>query len=107
MCALRWGRGEAAIRSGLAWTLALPPPSPSHVSHLQGTGCQLAAAHHECEGGGCDQAPQEVLQTQAQQGCPWKGQDQQGPGLCAFPPMASPSPLRTVPGPSLASGVSR
>lgn len=47
------------------------PNVPATYPHLQGTGCQLAAAHHQGEGGGCDQASQEVLQTQAQQGCPW------------------------------------
>ena len=57
------------------------------------------------EGSGCDQAPQEVLQTQAQQGCSWEGEGQQGPGPRLLPPVAHPSPLRTVPGTGLALGL--
>ena len=65
------------IKRGLACIPALQPLGiPATPSYLQGTGCQLAAVHHQGECGGCNQAPQEVLQTQAQQGCPWEGRDQ-------------------------------
>lgn len=65
-------------------------PSGSQPPHLQGTWCQLAAAHHQGEGGRCDQAPQEVLQTQAQQSCPWGGGGQRGPGCTMLPPTPWP-----------------
>ena len=65
-----WGRGDH-VRTCLDSSPAAPGVAATSP-HLQGTWCQLAAAHHQGEGGGCDQAPQEVLQTQAQQGCPWE-----------------------------------
>lgn len=84
---MAWGWGDE-VR-----TRRPQPCSPSVTAtapHLQGTRCQLAAAHHQGEGGSCDQAPQEVLQTQAQQGCPWEGKGQQGPGLQVPPPHGQP-----------------
>lgn len=88
MCGLQGGRRMSC--QDLLGLQAHSPRCCSHVSHLQGTGCQLTAAHHHGEGGGCDQAPQEVLQTQAQQGCPWEGVGQQGPGPQAPPPCGPP-----------------
>lgn len=84
-----WPGRVGGIRPGLLGprpcSPSVSPPCPVTCRAL--TGCQLTATQHQSKGGSCDQAPQEVLETQAQLGCPWEGQSQQGPGLWAPHPL--------------------